>query len=115
MSMSLVVNGSLTIGTQVVPYTVTPTGDLLFHGGSRAKAVAIVEAIDTLVQRGSSSPTLSSAAVPVAALEATVGAGQVKLAKDGTRRGRPPEHVRQARAAEAQPTKPKKPKKAKEE
>lgn len=110
MSMSLVVNGSLTIGTQVVPYSVTPTGDLLFHGGSRAKAVAIVEAIDTLVQRGSSSPTLSSAAVPVAALEAPV-----KLAKDGTRRGRPPEHVRQARAAEAQPTKVKKPKKTKEE
>lgn len=114
MSMSLVVNGSLTIGTQVVPYSVTPTGDLLFHGGSRAKAVALVEAIDTLVQRGSGSPALPSATVPVAALEAPEASGHVKLAKDGTRRGRPPEHLRRARAVESQPQ-AKKVKKTKEE
>ncbi len=100
-SLSLNANGTIQLGNRIVPYHITPTGDLVFPGQSRAGAMAVVETIDQLINRTKPltvegqpllpAPALTkenAAAAPVSAEVAPVA--PKKLARDGTTRGRPP-------------------------
>jgi hypothetical protein len=88
-NLSLIVNGTLTIGSQLVSYSITPTGDLVFHGGSRAKAMAIAEALDNVLQHGANLHAAPPAIVNAATSTPEVAPPGRRLAKDGTLRGRP--------------------------
>lgn len=83
------VKGTITIGKRVCPFVVQPDGALVFPTTSRAEGLAIVEAIDRQINaaRPVEAPALPA---PSSEPEAVDAAPAPKLAKDGTRRGRPP-------------------------
>ena len=91
------VKGTITIGKRVCQFLVQADGALVFPTTSRAEGLAIVEAIDRQINAGQVLPALPSPtheAVPRPRHEPVDAEPRPepapKLAKDGSRRGRPP-------------------------
>lgn len=89
------VKGTITIGKRVCQFLVQADGALVFPTTSRAEGLAIVEAIDRQINAGQVVPALPSPEAVTRPRNEPVEAAPEptplpKLAKDGSRRGRPP-------------------------